>query len=181
MRPRIIIVEGPDNTGKSTLAKKIAKYFNMPYWHMTSGPGLQEKDAMALYQRDALKNAYHAVETANGIVFDRHWVSDHVYGNVLRDGPALPEGEMLTLSIEHDFLYIFCDRQDHIIHDAHEANQDPDHPYDREQYAQIVEEYRQMRFFLEESLPKDRVLFYDMDLMGTDNMTDAFLRGMNSL
>lgn len=180
MTPRIIIIEGPDNCGKSTLAKQIADRYNANYWHMTSGPGLEQKEAMSLYQRDALKNALVNLDSGRSTVFDRHWISDQVYGLELRNGPALPFEEMLQWSLKNDVLFIFCYREDAV--QAHAQEKDPDHPYDDGVYAKLVEGYDAIRHVLGDYLPENNIIGYCLDnFLEKPDQTKSFIEGLSKL
>lgn len=179
MTARIIIVEGPDNCGKTTLAKAIAFRLNGNYWHMTSGPGLQEHDAMELYQKDAFKNAVVNLEMGHTTVFDRHFPSDQVYGPVLRGRASMEIDKWIDESKAYDVLFIFCDRIDAVA--KHEANQDPDHPYDSERYAALVQGYRNIRKAMEEALP-GQVIGYNLDnFIDREDQLNAFINGLKKL
>lgn len=180
MIPKIFIVEGPDNCGKSTLAKEIAKRVGGNYWHMTSGPGLDDHRAMSRYQLDALKNAEINLELGNTTVFDRHWPSDQVYGLELRDRPSLDFDQMMMESMRLRIVFVFCHRHNAVK--EHEKNQDPDHPYDSESYARIVDGYRDLHRLMEVEIPDARVVGYHLDnFIGRPSQLDAFITGLKGL
>jgi hypothetical protein len=142
--PRLIIVEGPDNCGKSTLAKQIAAVTGYAYWRLTSGPGLSEHKAMELYQSNALDNVSDNLDNSRGVVLDRHWPSDLVYGTVLRGTPSCNPERMRIRCENLGARYILCSRSNAI--EEHASAKDPDHPYDDEIYASIVKGYSDWAF-----------------------------------
>jgi len=182
MRPKIIIVEGPDNCGKTTLAKSIAYRLNATYWHMTAGKGLVDHDAMALYQLNAIHNAIVNVEQGRTIVFDRLWPSDVVYGTALRGRPSTPVDQFIELLKPHA-VYIFCMRANAI--EEHAKNQDPDHPYDPSVYASIYDGYMRLLSKFEKEHPN--VLTYWLDNFISNQKIDrsgqvnAFIYGLSNL
>lgn len=179
MIPRLIIVEGPDNCGKSTLAKAIATRFNATYWRMTSGTGLCEHDAMRLYQLNALDNAEINIKAGRTVVFDRHWPSDQVYGTILHGRPSLSDLDLafvLEKCESLNVIYINCWRANAI--EEHAKAKDPDHPYEDEQYAQVVSGYEQL-FQLDslgQGLPV--VPYYLDGFIAQPTLLDAFLQGL---
>lgn len=80
----LILVEGPDNTGKTTLARALEER-GFHYAH-NGAPPEEHKDLYAVYS--------HQIGMAvNGrfkdIVIDRLHLSEYVYGNAVRDGSRL--------------------------------------------------------------------------------------------
>lgn len=179
MTPRIIIVEGPDNCGKSTLAKELATRFNANYWHMTSGPGLCEHGAMELYQRDAFKNALVNLEMGHTTVFDRHWPSDQVYGPILRGIASMEMDYWIEECQANEVVIIFCDRNN--AQEEHEKNRDPDHPYGARIYQEVLDGYRDLCELLQ-STTNIKIIEYPLDnFMDRDSQLDAFMEGLNKL
>jgi thymidylate kinase len=158
MNPRLIILEGPDNCGKTTLAKILAAALGAVYWKMTAGQGLTLHSAMELYQRNALDNAAVNIEHGQSVVFDRHWPSDQVYGAVLRDGPSCDRHTMFNWCDQLGAIYIYCTR-DNVVAE-HEKAQDPDHPYPADQFQSIVDGYEK---FFERLRTRTTVFRYHLD------------------
>jgi hypothetical protein len=83
MRNRSIIIEGVDNSGKTTIAKALARQLGMQYFKHTSQTR-NFKDARfydtayveAFYLIDMLKQ----LSFDGGIIFDRHIPSEFAYG-----------------------------------------------------------------------------------------------------
>lgn len=177
MTPRLIIVEGPDNCGKSTLAQAIALSLGGVYWRMTSGQGLSEHTAMALYQRNALDNAEINIKAGKVVVFDRHWPSDQVYGTVLRGQPSCDSLQMYSRCKQMHTIYINCIRDNAI--EEHEQAKDPDHPYDSEVYEAIIKGYEDLFLDLEQSAP---VVPYHLDLfIKQPTLLPAFYEGLHKI
>lgn len=94
----VVILDGPDATGKTTLANEIlkqtdgcGKYIHLRYRY---------PDYMFLYQLAALhwihKWSYYGV-----VVVDRHWISEGVYANVYRGGTRWPHmGRMMDRAFQ---------------------------------------------------------------------------------
>lgn len=149
MREPFIIIEGPDCTGKTTLSKFLAKELNGWLFHATAQGRL--KEAMQDYQTNILHNVETALyELDRAAILDRHWPSEAVYGPVFR--PGNPHGFNYESQANRcrslKAIYILCDRSDVI--DAHAEHQDPDHPYDPDQFRRVVDGYRLLRSRMEE-------------------------------
>lgn len=79
----LITIDGPDASGKSTLAARIAEMFGGQVIHLTWSPRLEV--VMDEYRTSAIK--YAAVLAQNGVVvLERPWLSHPVYAEVYRDG-----------------------------------------------------------------------------------------------
>ena len=79
----IILLEGSDGTGKTTLAKAICKKLNAHYIHAT----YRFKDKMFTYHTALLNRAVKLIiKTNRPVVIDRLWASEAVYAEVFRGG-----------------------------------------------------------------------------------------------
>lgn len=78
-KDRVFILEGPDCSGKTTLAKKLSDTYNIEYGHLTY---YEDKDAMEKQFADVLANENFR---RDGCVVDRFILSNIVYGIVFQD------------------------------------------------------------------------------------------------
>lgn len=94
-----IIIEGMDNSGKSTLGQEMADYFQLIVQE-SEGPPLSD---------DEINERVDRYETMEGRLFVRHPViSNAIYGQVRPEGnPITPGREMLFYEAGHIFIY--CD------------------------------------------------------------------------
>jgi hypothetical protein len=164
MMPKLIIVEGPDCSGKSTLTKFLAQQLNAIRWHMTWTPRLTE--GMQDYQMNALENAEWIVKhTDQVLILDRHWPSERVYAPIFRPEVAHKfDHQALRDKIRGlGGIYVFCARPDVI--DAHMRNQDPAHPYNVHDFKRVVRGYIELQNqMLEEDRSGKEVLIYRYDI-----------------
>jgi len=79
----IIIVEGPDGAGKSTVAKELAANYNAALIH--TGPPRRDEPAVIQY----LGEARHYMVQPNDTVLDRFHLGERVYGPILRQQDTL--------------------------------------------------------------------------------------------
>ena len=97
----IIVLEGPDGTGKSTLGYQLAKDLNAQYYHSGGPKTLKElEDKMSELEIMAESSRYYIVDRVP-------YISEMVYGYALR-------GSSLITASQHQRykslakLYIFC-------------------------------------------------------------------------
>jgi len=113
-RHPIIILEGADATGKTTLAREIGGH----YIHATYNKDLS--GVMVEYHLGLLDAAVVLSEHSH-VVIDRWRMSEIVYGNVFRDGPEQDHRTGKLYSRANDFgaTFVCChptNKQDYIDH-----------------------------------------------------------------
>ena len=81
----VVVLEGADGSGKTTLARRLVDRFGARYLH-----SVVRKDVWR-YHLGALRLAARLSATQL-VVLDRHWLSELVYGTVFRGGPAYDVG-----------------------------------------------------------------------------------------
>lgn len=144
MREPFVIIEGPDCTGKTTLARYLAERLNGWMFHATAQKNLVI--AMDDYQANILDNVDTQLHELNrSVILDRHWPSEVVYGAVFRPGNpnTFSPSRHETRCRAWKAIYVMCDRAD--VVDAHAEDMDEDHPYDVEAFKRVVEGYRELR------------------------------------
>lgn len=95
----MIIVEGIDNSGKSSLINQLAEHFKLPYAHAHRSTALTQ-DSIHRWQN-------WASACPKTLILDRHpAISDLVYGPIIRGGTAsTPE---LAQSARRNNFLVFC-------------------------------------------------------------------------
>ena len=87
----IIVIDGCDGTGKTTLAEAICRRYDGVYIHNT----YRWPTKMPLYHTAALHRALKLAKTRL-VVIDRLWMSEAIYAEVYRDGSPWPHmGRMI--------------------------------------------------------------------------------------
>lgn len=99
----IIILDGPDGTGKTTLAQELCKAFDARYLHLT----YRWKDKIFDYHTAAMR---FAARSKKPIVIDRWWPSEAVYAKAYRGGSEWPlQGRMCDrVAKKYGAMYIYC-------------------------------------------------------------------------
>lgn len=172
MNPKIIIVEGPDNTGKTVLSKFITNYLNKRevnaiYFHFDYTPSLAS--AIFDYQYSVFKNMLWNVNNVNAtIVFDRSWISELVYGVVIGPGDRLAN---FNYSLIQDLYkgiettYIFAQCETSLLH--HQQDENHNHAkYTPQQYESIKQNYDRVELSIRKSGAE--VTNYNIDSHGND-------------
>jgi thymidylate kinase len=131
-----VIIEGPDNSGKSTLARAISERINWPIWEKEGKPPTFE-DTVKKIER------YLREIPQEGIIIDRHpIVSQMVYGSTVRKDPQVPRELMREFSAQrHLIIYARCI---HLGLQGHKASptDTPEHLEQlREKYVKILTAY----------------------------------------
>lgn len=144
----MIILEGVDSTGKSTLSKYLAKELNAHYMHASGHKSLYP--SMFEHHKNLLDNAEVNLDNGHDVVIDRHWPSELCYGSVLR--PELVDKYDYLAMIERlrslNAVYIYCHSESVIAaYDRYkETHKDHDETMfrqlSREHYIAIAGEYR---------------------------------------
>lgn len=78
---RLVILEGPDGAGKSTLAARLVKDLDARYVHLGPLPGVSQ--GLARFYLEAMLPALLGYQN---VVMDRSWISEPIYGDVHRGG-----------------------------------------------------------------------------------------------
>lgn len=101
----IVIVEGCDGTGKTTIAKFLCKKFGGHYIHNT----YRWPTKMPVYHTAALHRAIKLAEEKL-VVIDRLWMSEAIYAAVYRNGSPWPHmGRIIDrIVMKHAGLYVLC-------------------------------------------------------------------------
>lgn len=95
----MIIVEGPDGAGKSTLIAKL-NHLRLQVKSLRGGLGGTTRAGWALQGEPAVRAYIRKVHEGLGkeAAYDRFHLSEHVYGPILRHHQELPDAEMHMLN-----------------------------------------------------------------------------------
>lgn len=169
MKHKLLILEGPDCSGKTTLAKYLSREFRAAYFKMTRTAELQGTLLMYDYMRTMQAAIQWNLQNGLMVVLDRCWISEYVYSRVMRETEFTywraywPELDRHIQSMGG--LYIFAERSGVI--QAHRENVNHDHPYNDEDFRDITKAYIHFRKTWEEQGREDYVV-YQFDTMAQD-------------
>lgn len=89
----LIIIEGPDGAGKSTLAKSLAGTLDMNILKMTANGGQSVSEYMQKLACD-------------GVIIDRCWVSEQIYSDLFGREPRIDNDDAEALTELCEFTHI---------------------------------------------------------------------------
>lgn len=141
MNGKLIIIEGADECGKSTLAKILARALNGVALHSTATPALFS--ALPDYHNNIMENVENNVELGRTVILDRFWPSEMAYGvNLFRPNSGYAEvaDALHQRIIKLDYLYIFAFSYSG-WNRYKKGHTDPAHSLTEEQYATIYKFY----------------------------------------
>lgn len=99
----VIVIEGADASGKTTLAKYLVERFDGEYVHMT-----YYKDCWTAH----LNCIHKVIKLAEKklVIVDRHWISESIYAKIFRQGSQYPLSArfMDRMFIKMGAIYIMC-------------------------------------------------------------------------
>ena len=144
----ILILEGPDGSGKTTLATRLHATTGYPIYHR-SKPENDEDKANMMEQLKADFKKY------KNVIVDRCWYSEIVYGNVMRDGSVIDYPEMYDLerlTLSKGALLIYCTGDPVAMHKRATARGE-DYITSFADYMQICRSYDRLMFDMPHLLP----------------------------
>lgn len=112
----IFVLDGPDGTGKTTLANGLREYLGARYIHLT----YRFKDKMHLYHGAAIRLAARLAER-QPVILDRWWPSEIVYADAYRGGSKFIKHYFLLeqVATQLGVTYVIClpkDRERYLRH-----------------------------------------------------------------
>jgi thymidylate kinase len=153
-KPQLFIIEGPDCSGKTALAKFIANKLNAVYMHSNNH---------TITENNLKCACINLMVSGLDVVMDRCWPSEQIYAQVL-DRPANITSEQFAKCVELKATYIFCLGEE--CKARHAEHADKNHPYTDAQYNEIYFEYEKLaNKMIDDDL---KVWIYSIETHGTN-------------
>lgn len=153
--PIVIIIEGPDLAGKSTLVDKLSKEYPGIVIKVSQRPMTKSKGEMILFKKhlySVLDYVNHNRQTKT-IVFDRFYPTEMVYSKVMRGYDSYDDGDfrdMERVIRARNHLYIYCRPAIEILHERFHSR--GDEHINIENFDELIARYD--RFFSETKMNK---------------------------
>lgn len=167
---RFIIIEGADNTGKTTLGRFIANRWSSILHHPTiyfhhNRTELLSR-AMYDYMYSVMENLLWCYkELGQSVVLDRSWPSELMYGAVIGPPERLVEfnyGRLRQMLAETNHLYVLADCQSGMVRHLEDHNHGHS-LYSPKEYIDIREKYHE---WANRMRKLEKVELYDLDRHG---------------
>lgn len=100
----LLIIEGPDGSGKTSLAEQLSKQTGYPIIHRSQPKSDEEKAVM-------FEEYLQLAKSGKNAILDRCWYSEMVYGPVMRDASVLSYPDMYQIesaAAKHGAIIIYC-------------------------------------------------------------------------
>lgn len=107
----IIILEGPDGSGKTTLAEKLQKQTGYQLLHRVQPKTEEDKQRM-------MDEYVQVLRTGKNCILDRSWYSEMVYGPIMRDHSVICYPQMYELerlAAKYGGLIIHCTAPENVL------------------------------------------------------------------
>lgn len=141
----IIILEGPDGGGKTTLAERLRQFFGTHRMAhvMKHGPyiGMSTEDLCKTYFRSMTQ----ALTYDDHVIMDRSWLSEPIYGTVYRNGANrvdLPRRRMLErVALSRGAVVVHCQPDLSLCVDTFKQRKGIEYLDNTEQLGEVYEAY----------------------------------------
>ena len=100
----IIILEGPDGVGKTTLANTFKEIYKKKVYYMH----LRVHKNMKLWHTASARLAIRKHNGGRLVMMDRHWPSEQWYSYIFREGPSYDPTDLYYDLKEISTKYIWC-------------------------------------------------------------------------
>ena len=107
IRGKILIVEGPDGVGKTTLINRIRKRFNNNFYM-----NLRVHKNMLLWHTATARMAIKKQMIGKLVLLDRHWPSEQFYSYIRSKGPSYNPRYLYNKLKDRNAKYIWCIPED---------------------------------------------------------------------
>lgn len=100
MRKKVFIIDGPDGTGKTTLAQRLSEAYNIPIYHLTYYDDREKFQKQFDTATEMIKQWIRG--ESDGFILDRYILSELAYQKVYRPNIPLVDGADLMFELmEH--------------------------------------------------------------------------------
>lgn len=116
----IVILEGPDGAGKTTLANELVKRYSDAESSALYLHSRHHKNQW-LYDVALARRAITAHSCGRTVIVDRCWIGDNIYGRIYRNGGGTWVRQLDALFRRYGAVYVFCLPARETVIAAHKA------------------------------------------------------------
>jgi hypothetical protein len=175
----LIVIEGVDRTGKSTLADRVATKLHQHTDHLSAVVHCEAPDAERAVDEYLAPLLDYEPQGTHHLIFDRSFVGEAVWPALFGRLPALTPSEYSLLHAAYAMkgaVYVLCERDPEDLHDAFEEA-DPPEPLPTALVPAAVELFRvQFRHIVDHGGVTLRYDQSDPELSADGVVAEALLR-----
>ena len=113
-KQKIILFEGPDKCGKTTIAKELSKFIDIPYFKFTAHDYWDKSEYELATKFDQPFLAELLRQTGQSIIIDRGYPSEYVYGSAYNRNPDLDLiAKLDNMFAKLNTTIVFCYKRKH--------------------------------------------------------------------
>lgn len=153
----IIIIEGADGAGKTTLANTIQKQTGYMLLHRTQPKTAADKERM-------MSEYVEVIKAGKNCILDRSWYSEMVYGPVMRDASIISYPQMYALErmlAKHGAIIIHCTAKESTLWDRCQVRGE-DYITKRDTFHKIYEGFNELMHNVPHLIPVVTYEYTDM-------------------
>lgn len=147
MRKKVFIIDGPDGTGKTTLAQRLSETYNIPIYHLTYYKDREQHQKQFYTATEMMRDWISNSE--GGFIIDRYILSEIIYRKIYRpDEPLIKEAEFMYEFMEHraaigeiEVIIALPENRDKWFQHFSKLCEEREEMYSTEKILEVYEEY----------------------------------------
>lgn len=163
----IIVIEGPDGTGKTSLAREIQKQIGAHVIHCTYSKYWD----IGEYHTQVMEHAVKLNNRGIHVILDRWAPSERVYGNVFRKGESYDTDQIIAHYSLDDILFIYCSNDNAVENHLKNKARRDEMFESMEQVSKEFEKYSALHLIKS----PENVILYDFDKFNRQEYVRTFV------
>ena len=153
----IIILEGPDGAGKTTLAEKLKQQTGYTYLRRAQPKTEEDKKRM-------MEEYIQVIKSGKNCIFDRCWYSELIYGPIMRDASVITYPQMYQLErliAKNGAILIYCTAPEATLWKRC-MRRGEDYITKHEDFRKICKEYDTLMYDVPHLIPVTTYVYQDL-------------------